>query len=209
MLRDEIRPDIASFFMLTPLPGSRDHRDLVAAGASLDPDLNRYDTFHPVIDHPRMSRAAWMELYRDAWRDFYDPEHLRLQMRRAPPTQRATLLQMYLWYGAAIHTEDFHPMMTGFLRLRPRSDRRAGCVPESRTRHCRRRVLEIGTALRGYARLLRDLERIWRSASPGVANQPVSGSDWSGFLRALLTTAPTTMTDKAKHPYAKASPKRL
>ena len=45
----EIHIDQVSFFMLTPLPGSRDHLEMVHKGAWMHSDLNRFDSFHPVI----------------------------------------------------------------------------------------------------------------------------------------------------------------
>lgn len=54
-LHAEFDVDQASFFMLTPLPGSADHRAAVAAGMPLDPDYNRFDSFHAVQPHPTMS----------------------------------------------------------------------------------------------------------------------------------------------------------
>ncbi len=56
-LRDELLVDQASFFMLTPLPGSEDHRRAVEAGVAMDPDYNNFDSFHPTVPHPRMSRG--------------------------------------------------------------------------------------------------------------------------------------------------------
>ena len=41
--------------MLTPLPGSEDWIRAVVAGTPMDEDYNRYDSFHAVWDHPRMS----------------------------------------------------------------------------------------------------------------------------------------------------------
>jgi radical SAM superfamily enzyme YgiQ (UPF0313 family) len=165
-LREEIGVDVASFFMLSPLPGSVDHRRLVEAGTAMDADWSRYDTFHPVVDHPRMSRAEWRALYEEAWREFYTPAHMERQLARAPRAHYVTLLQMYLWYGAAALVERFHPMMTGFVRLKPRRDRRPGCVAEGRWRHLRRRVPELWAMARGYARLLGELRRLWHVTLP-------------------------------------------
>lgn len=208
-LRDDIRPDIASFFMLTPLPGSRDHRTMRDAGVVLDDDLNRYDTFHPVVDHPRMSRDEWSALYRDAWRDFYTPAVMARQMRGAPTAQRATLLQVYLWYLAAVRVEGFHPMMTGFGRLRPRRDRRAGLAVESRWRHLRRRVPELLAAVRGYGGILRELEAVSRQAAEAPSRSVAARC--RAFARVLLgdgAPRPTARIDTARHAYANASPTR-
>ena len=50
-LKNEVGVTQASFFILTPLPGSKDHYDLVTSGVDMDTDLNRYDSFHVVHDH--------------------------------------------------------------------------------------------------------------------------------------------------------------
>ncbi|MBI3769908.1 MAG: radical SAM protein [Deltaproteobacteria bacterium] len=160
-LRDDVGPDLASFFMLSPLPGSADHLRLTTAGVAMDADWNRYDTFHPVIDHPQMSRATWLALYEEAWRDFYASANLERRLARAPRAQHVTLLQLYLWYRTATEVERFHPMMTGFFRLKPRTDRRPGCRVEGRARHLRRRGGETWAMLRGYARVLAELQHLW------------------------------------------------
>src|SRR5690242_20272502 len=54
-LIDEVGPDQASFFMLTPLPGSHDHREMKKRGEWMDPDFNKRDSFHATIKHPLMS----------------------------------------------------------------------------------------------------------------------------------------------------------
>ena len=185
-LRDTISPDVASFFMLSPLPGSVDHTQLVRDGVPIDEDLNRIDTFHPVVDHPRMSRAEWMQLYQGAWTSFYDEAHLARQLARTPPAQQITLLQIYLWYKAATVVERFHPMMTGFVRLRPRSDRRPGSPVESPWRHARRRAPEILRMLRGYGRLLDELRRLWLGLQPASSRSGGTVRSWAAFARAMF-----------------------
>ena len=56
-LMDEVGPDQASFFMLTPLPGSHDHREMKKRGDWMDPDFNKRDSFHATIKHPLMTRT--------------------------------------------------------------------------------------------------------------------------------------------------------
>jgi hypothetical protein len=133
----------------------------------MDSDWNRYDTFHPVVDHPHMSRATWSRLYRDAWDDFYSLPHLAAQLARAPHAQQTTLLQLYLWYRTAAAVEGAHPMMTGFFRLKPRTDRRPGFAVDGRLRHSWRRIAETWTTVRGYATVLRELESAWEAARHG------------------------------------------
>ena len=67
-LKDEVGPDQASFFMLTPLPGSHDHREMKKRGDWMDPDFNKRDSFHATIKHPLMSRKNGPKLMRAAWK---------------------------------------------------------------------------------------------------------------------------------------------
>jgi len=48
MLSDELRVQQASFFILTPLPGSMDHKTMLEKGLIFDFDFNHYDSFHLV-----------------------------------------------------------------------------------------------------------------------------------------------------------------
>jgi hypothetical protein len=128
-LRD-LGADQASFFMLTPLPGSEDHARAVAAGTAMDADLSTYDSFHAVVDHPRMTRREWTEAYRAAWRRFYRPENMLRALRRCGTREaRLDLLRNFVWYRWSALTEGTHPMIAGFYRLRPYRDRRPSAPP--------------------------------------------------------------------------------
>ena len=83
IIKRELPLDILEFFILTPLPGSEDHKVLWQKGAWMDPDLNKYDLNHRVTHHPSMSDAEWEEAYRAAWANYYTPEHMRTILRRA------------------------------------------------------------------------------------------------------------------------------
>ena len=52
------------FFCLTPLPGSEDHQILYGKGVAMDPDMNKYDTEHPVTAHSKMTQTEWEEIPR-------------------------------------------------------------------------------------------------------------------------------------------------
>lgn len=122
--------DQASFFILSPCPGSEDHVRAVAAGIPMDQDLSRYDTFHPVIDHPRMSRQEWLETYLRAWRQFYRVPNMSEAMRRCKDrAARFALLRNYIWYRWSFATERTHPMIAGFYRFRPWRERRPEAPP--------------------------------------------------------------------------------
>ena len=81
-LKDEVGPDQASFFMLTPLPGSHDHREMKKRGDWMDPDFNKRDSFHATIKHPLMTADEWTEAYESAWKTFYSKENMIKSLSR-------------------------------------------------------------------------------------------------------------------------------
>ncbi len=133
IIQRELPVDIMEFFVLTPLPGSQDHQRLVEQGAPLDPDLNNYDTQHVTMDHPRMSKAEWEDIYREAWDLYYTDEHVATVLRRArawgydPENMMAKLFAFH----APVVYEDMHPLEGGLIRRKIRWDRRPGLPLEN------------------------------------------------------------------------------
>ena len=128
IIQRELPLDLLEFFCLTPLPGSEDHQKLAARGAPMDADMNKYDLEHVVTDHPRMSKQAWEDVYRLAWRTYYTPEHMATVMRRAAATGISVGRMMFLlvWFYGCVTIEKLHPLQGGYLRRKVRSDRRPG-----------------------------------------------------------------------------------
>jgi radical SAM superfamily enzyme YgiQ (UPF0313 family) len=159
-LRETLLVDQASFFMMMPLPGSRDHADAVEEGVPLDGDYNRYDGTHATRPHPQMSPDEWLRAYRDAWTVFYSPEHMRQSLLRQNPHTYWAVLKNLIWYRAAM-VEGAHPMMTGFFRLKDRTSRRATFPIESRYQFARRRAREIAHIVREYVKLYFEVQDLW------------------------------------------------
>jgi len=191
-LREEIGPALASFFILTPLPGSRDHARAVEDGLRLDGDLNRYDSFHPVAPHPRMSGEDLARAYRQAWRDFYTPSHMKRCLRRFRGAAYGNLFHSYVWYRNAMELGE-HPMMSGFLRLRDRRERRASFPREGRMAHAWRQGRELVRQLRAWTRLIPEMRDVWKDTRrPGEgmgglsavlkAAFAASGTAWKNLL---------------------------
>ncbi|MCS7313909.1 MAG: radical SAM protein [Bryobacterales bacterium] len=162
----EVQPDQASFFMMVPLPGSEDHRNLVRKGVPLDADYNNYDSCHVCMPHPHMSATAWQKAYQEAWRRFYSLENLKAILRRAHPHQYWDLFLNLFWYRHAIINEGAHPMLTGIFRLKDRKSRRP-CFPrENVVAHLARRIREVGRYLAGVVRLALEMEEVWLATRP-------------------------------------------
>ncbi len=82
IIKEELALDVLSIYLLTPLPGSEDHKILWQQGAAMDSDMNNYDVEHVVTSHAKMSTQQWLAVYRRAWETFYDRAHLERIMRR-------------------------------------------------------------------------------------------------------------------------------
>jgi radical SAM superfamily enzyme YgiQ (UPF0313 family) len=87
IIKRELPLDMLEFNILTPLPGSEDHKVLWGKGIDMDADLNKYDLEHAVTDHPTMSRDELEAIYQEAWSIYYTPEHIETLLRRAIVTK--------------------------------------------------------------------------------------------------------------------------
>ncbi|OGX29337.1 MAG: radical SAM protein [Omnitrophica WOR_2 bacterium RIFCSPHIGHO2_02_FULL_67_20] len=128
IIQRELPIDLLEFFILTPLPGSQDHRALYDRGVAMDPDMNHYDLAHVTTDHQQMSRREWQAIYHRAWDAYYTPEHVEALIRRGkawgfPPRQ---MMEKLLAFHACARIERVHPLEGGLFRLKYRRDRRPG-----------------------------------------------------------------------------------
>ena len=132
IIQNELPLDILEFFVLTPLPGSEDHKRLWERGVAMDPDMNKYDVEHVVTAHPKMTRAEWEGIYRDAWRLYYSDAHIERLLRRAAATGMSVsrLAAMIAAFSAVVEVEKVHPLQAGIIRLKHRTDRRPGLPVE-------------------------------------------------------------------------------
>jgi radical SAM superfamily enzyme YgiQ (UPF0313 family) len=162
-LMNVIQPDQASFFMLTPLPGSHDHREMKKRGEWMDPDFNKRDSFHATIDHPRMSAEEWTEVYEEAWKTFYSKENMIKVLSRwnHNPKVYWNLMSIFFWYKNAAVIEREHPMIAGFFRLKDRLSRRPGFASDSLPVHLWKRTKEVLHLFIAWAKFLKEMEEVW------------------------------------------------
>src|SRR6266403_1419870 len=162
-LMNEVGPDQASFFMLTPLPGSHDHREMKKRGEWMDPDFNKRDSFHATIEHPRMTADEWTEAYENAWRAFYSKENMIKTLARwtNAPKNYWNLMSIFLWYKNAALIEKQHPMVAGFFRLKDRKTRRSGFAIEPLPVHVWKRAKETTRLFISWAKFVKEMEEVW------------------------------------------------
>ncbi len=167
-LMDEIHVDMASFFMLTPLPGSHDHLEMKKRGEWMDPDFNKRDSFHATIDHPHMTAEEWTEAYENSWKAFYSKENLIKILSRWShnPGVYWNLFVNLIWYKNAALIEKEHPMIAGFFRLKDRRSRRPWFSIDSLPVHLWKRTKEVTRLFVSWARFLKELEEVWLQTRP-------------------------------------------
>jgi radical SAM superfamily enzyme YgiQ (UPF0313 family) len=160
-LMADIQPHRASFFMMAPLPGSRDHKHMVDTGVPIDTDFNTYDSFHESMPHPKMKNGAWTRAYLEAWKSFYSFENMKAILNRADGKNYWDIFRNFLWYKNSALNEGAHPMIAGLFRLKARKTRRAGFPRVGRLAHARRRIPEMVAYVRGAVRILFEFEELW------------------------------------------------
>lgn len=211
-LMDEIGPDQASFFMLTPLPGSHDHREMKKRGEWMDPDFNKRDSFHATINHPRMSAEEWTEAYEDAWKTFYSKENMiRVLSRWTNHTKNYwNLISVFFWYKNAALIEKQHPMIAGFFRLKDRKTRRPGFAIDPLSVHIWKRSQETVRLFITWAKFLKEMEEVWlqtRKKSEREERwleqiQKIQGDVWQALrvaeLQKIYNNAKDALPEKAK-----------
>ena len=128
IIKKELPVDILSIYLLTPLPGSEDHKVLAKKAVPMDPDMNKYDLEHAVTAHQKMSPEEWMQAYQMAWETFYTPDHLERILRRGAATggNISSLLGILMIYSRFMSIEKVSPLQGGIIRLKSRRDRRPG-----------------------------------------------------------------------------------
>jgi radical SAM superfamily enzyme YgiQ (UPF0313 family) len=172
IIQRELPIDLLEFFILTPLPGSKDHQTLYLNRVPMDSDVNRYDAEHVTVAHPRMTRDEWQEIYDRAWHLYYCPEHIETLLKRAIVSgpRPARLASMIFFFYASYAIEGVHPLQGGFIRRKVRRQRRHGMPLENPLAFYSRRLREIGGGAVAALRLRWRIERVRRR----IAADPAS-----------------------------------
>jgi radical SAM superfamily enzyme YgiQ (UPF0313 family) len=133
IIQRELPIDILEFFILTPLPGSADHKKLHVEGVEMERDLNRYDLFHVTTRHAQMSDDELLGIYLKAWDLYYTPRHVETVLRRAKTWgyDPHNMMWKLLSFHAPPLLEKVHPLEGGIFRRKRRRDRRSSLPLEN------------------------------------------------------------------------------
>ena len=149
IVKRELPVDLLEFFILSPAPGSEDHKKLYEQGVWIDPDINKGDGEHVVVAHPRMSKAEWQAIYHEAWTIYYSPEHVERLIRRAVACgmNPARITAQVSIYSGIPRFEGLHPLQGGLFRRKRRRSRRPELPRENPLVFYPRRVWQVFTTL--------------------------------------------------------------
>ncbi|HVO47825.1 MAG TPA: radical SAM protein [Steroidobacteraceae bacterium] len=164
IIQRELPIDLLEFFILTPLPGSADHKRLFLTGVEMEQDPNRYDVAHVTTRHATMSDQELLGIYRKAWDLYYSAEHVETVLRRARTwgyDPRDMMMKLLLFH-AVPRLEGLHPLEGGLLRRKARRDRRLGLPLEGRFAFYTRFAWELLTKHLRFAGMYWQYRRILR-----------------------------------------------
>ncbi len=67
----EVGPEMAAFYVLTPIPGTEQYAELLEQGLIVEPNLDRYDASSLTWKHPSMTDRQLQELVFRCYREFF------------------------------------------------------------------------------------------------------------------------------------------
>lgn len=164
VIQKELPIDILEFFILTPLPGSADHKELYLNGVAMDPDMNSYDTEHVTTGHKKMTADQWRDIYHRAWHLYYSPEHIETILKRAVASRTGVqrMVGAIMMYYGSFRFEKLHPLQSGLFRRKVRSTRRPSFPRENPLVFYAKRVWELVSKTVAQTLYYLELQRIRR-----------------------------------------------
>jgi hypothetical protein len=119
---EEIDPDLGSFYILCPIPGTEQYGEFLDAGLITEPNLDRFDATTPTWRHPHLSAAELQKMLFDGYKRLYSPRRIaRLIVDNLRPKEISAG-----WIAAVGHPlftrlsawQKVHPMSGGVLRVK-------------------------------------------------------------------------------------------
>ena len=160
LLKSEVKVDEASFFIMTPIPGSRDHKERLERGEPISEDYNNYDSCHETFIHPNFKSGELKKSWLRAWSLFYSKDNIVDTLLRCSPEQYWNAFWLTLWnrYSTLLSN---HPMSMGFLRRKSRKDRRPTMGIEGRIEFLRRRMKDFARQIKVMFQVFYEYQEIW------------------------------------------------
>jgi hypothetical protein len=112
-------PDVTTFYIMTPIPGTDQYEDLRARGLLTERNLDRFDTTCLTWRHPQLTDEQLRDLLFRVYREFYSGPHVVTKLLRARRRHVALLHGLAIWwFGRFAGRRRLHPMAGGIGRVR-------------------------------------------------------------------------------------------
>jgi hypothetical protein len=116
-----MNPDVASFYILCPIPGTEQYDDFLAAGYITEPNLDRFDATVPAWNHPNLSGRELQDLLFSCYRRFYTVGHIAGAVAKSIHLDSIGAFMPYLGHPLFSRfsvSQRTHPMSGGVRRVR-------------------------------------------------------------------------------------------
>jgi hypothetical protein len=117
-----LRPFVASFYILTPVPGTDQYDEFLRTGLIDETNLDRFDGTCAVWRHPHLSAERLEDLLFRAYREFFAPEDILAKLLRhrwkAHWLVNASVGLGYAAFARFAASRRMHPMTGGFCRIK-------------------------------------------------------------------------------------------
>lgn len=118
-----LEPDLASFYILTPIPGTQQYDEFMAQGRIYENNLDRFDATCATWHHDHLSAVQLRNLLFTCYRRFYSASHfMKTQFRNRGPNQSPALFRALEGFGLHLFSRfsafrRTHPMSGGIGRV--------------------------------------------------------------------------------------------
>ena len=170
IIKKELPIDLFNPSIITPLPGSEDHKNMLARGEWMDPDFNNYDLAHRVIHHKTMTDSELDSVYIEAWDRYYTFDHMVTVLKRMfalGSNKKISTVERLIAFGVITRAYNIRSYDMGLMRRRLRKSRRPGAPIEPfflfhiKNLYSTVRNLSITTFY--YAKLYREMRKLYLS----------------------------------------------
>jgi len=111
-----IGPDAASFYILTPIPGTQQYDEFLADGRIFEENLDRFDGTNAVWHHDVLDWRQLQDTLFDCYRKFYSASQLVRYLYRSRPVEMAHGLALHIFSRFSAYRR-MHPMSGGIGRV--------------------------------------------------------------------------------------------
>ena len=216
IIKRELPIDLFNASILTPLPGSEDHKRMLEAGTWMDPDLNKYDLAHRVFHHAKMTDEELDSVYQETWDRYYTFEHMITVLRRMfalGSNKKLKTVERLIAFGVNTRMNDLRSYDMGWIRRKPRHSRRPGMPIEPffafHAKHVLNSIKALAVVVYQYNRLVRAMRKLAvdpeRTRYSDIAITPPASEDFDNLELFTVTAGSRKAVEKAiRHDAIKA-----